>query len=92
MDRLGNAAPLVPSSMSGGNTVAGDPALAMTAPGSQGVMPTPETMDHLPLPVFSGAEIPVSNQRDRVTGNPAPGGDGPWEQITQAGNGGWKQL
>lgn len=83
---------LVPSSMQGGNTVSDSASLSMTAPGSQSVIPVPETLDVLPLPRPSGAEIPVSNQRDRVTGNPAPGGTGPWTDITETGNGGWKQL
>jgi hypothetical protein len=91
MNRLPNP-PLVPSSMSAGNTVATDPALSMTAPGSPSILPVPDALDRLPLPVNSGAEIPVSTERDRTEGNPAPGGMGPWTDITETGNGGWKQL
>jgi hypothetical protein len=62
----GGKAHLVVSSGSGGNTVAGDPTLAMTAPGSPGVIPTPETMDHLPLPDLSNAAP------DRTVPDPIP--------------------
>jgi len=95
MERLNQAASLVPSSMSGGNTVADDPQLSMTAPGTPSVNAAhmPDATDHLPLPEFSnGTAIPVSNHQDRTAGNPAPGGMGPWIDITETGNGGWRQL
>lgn len=40
--------------MSAGNTVADDPALTMTAPGSQSVLPVPDAMDRLPQPELGG--------------------------------------
>ena len=93
MERLANAAPLVPSSMQGGNTVADAPGLSMTAPGSPPGLPMPDAIDRLPMPEFTnGTPIPVSNHRDRTQDNPAPGGMGPWVDITETGNGGWKQL
>lgn len=43
---------LVPSSMSGGNTVQDDgPEHALTAPGSRSILPVPDAVDYLPLPV-----------------------------------------
>jgi len=84
--------PLVPSSMQGGNTVSDSAALSMTAPGSAPALPTPQTLDRLPMPeMTNGTPIPVSNQRDRVTGNPAPGGDGGWSQSGASGHG-WSKT
>lgn len=81
--QTGAKAILVPSSMSGGNTVADDPKLSMTAPGSPGIMPLPDAVDHLPLPDHSGAEIPVSHPgvRDKVTVQSAPAGSIPWTNM-----------
>lgn len=63
---------LVPSSMNGGNTVADDPGLSMTAPGSPSISPVPDVLDRLPLPVPSGPQVPVSTEQDRVhSGMPA---------------------
>jgi hypothetical protein len=91
MERLAQAAPLVPSSMNATNTVSDNPALAMTAAGSPSILPWPDSTDVLPQPQTS-ASLEVNPQRDRIDGNPAPGGSGPWTDITETGNGGWKQL
>lgn len=84
---------LVPSSMQAGNTTADDPALAMTAPGSESVLPVPDKLDVLPMPRFSNpAQIPVSHPggRDKVAVQPARWGGatfgtidfgGPWKEV-----------
>lgn len=84
---------LVPSSMQGGNTVSDDASLSMTGPGSPGVMPVPETMDRLPQPEI-GAEHPAvfNEHHQAVDGHPGSDVSGGWNQITETGNGGWKQL
>lgn len=86
-----NSPSLVPSSMSGGNTVSDRPDLSMTAPGSVSVSPVPDVMDHLPLPEAS-VTLPVNPQRDRVAGNAAPGGDGPWTTAAGSDAGGWMPV
>jgi len=89
MQRLPNP-PLVPSSMNATNTIkAAGPGAEMTAPGSPSVMADvqPASTDRLPLPVASGPAIPVSNVHDRVQGNPPPGGNGPWNQAGESGDG-----
>lgn len=62
MDDLADRFPasLVPSSMNAGNTVADEPALAMTAPGLPSVLAVPETTDRLPMPVLPTDRIPVN--------------------------------
>lgn len=84
---------LVPSSMSAGNTVADDPSLAMTAPGSPGVMPMPDVMDNLPLPRTSGGEIPVGHpgQYSRVTDESGRPGSVPW-RSPGGSSGHWKET
>lgn len=71
--------PLVPSSMNPGNTTYDEPQLAMTAPGSQSVLPRlkPNKMDVLPMPQASDGETPVSDapkkphpSKDRHPGGP----------------------
>ena len=92
MERLPNP-PLVPSSMSaGGEWHSND--LAMTAPGSQPITALPVGLDEsLPLPVNSGPQVPVNPQRDRVTGNAAPGGgDGGWMTFGDDGGSPWRQM
>lgn len=82
-------AALVPSSMNPGNTTADAPNLAMTAPGSPSVNPIHETPDNLPLPVFSQAQIPVSNAKNKPA-VPRPGGSfGEWADKSRA-SGPWK--
>lgn len=79
MQRLSlNPSPITESMSAGGEI---HEAGALTAPGSQGVAPAPVGLtETLPLPVASGPQIPVNPQRDRVAGNAAPGGDGPWAE------------
>lgn len=85
---------LVPSSMSGGNTVSDDPALSMTAPGSPGVMPMPDVMDNLPLPRASGTEIPVSHpgQHPRVTAEGSRPGMTTWTEAGGGNTGRWRET
>lgn len=84
---------LVPSSMSGGNTVSDDPGLSMTAPGSPGVMPMPDAMDNLPLPRSSGDEIPVSHPgtHERVTAESSRPGMVPWRSAGGS-SGRWQET
>lgn len=84
---------LVPSSMSGGNTVSDDPNLAMTAPGSPGIMPMPDVQDNLPLPQDSGTQIPVSHpgQHGRVTAEGSRPGMVPWKDAGGS-SGRWKET
>lgn len=70
--QYGKKAILVPSSMAAGNTTSDNPELAMTAPGSHPVNPTPETTDHLPLPEASDGQIPLSNSPDNIRPEPTP--------------------
>lgn len=89
----GKRAVLVPSSMQGGNTVADDPGLAMTAPGSASVLPAPDAVNNLPLPEMSpGGQMPVSHpgNRDKITTKEGPAGGGGFETITIGGA--WKVL
>jgi hypothetical protein len=83
---------LVPSSMSGGNTTADDRKWSMSAPGSQSVLPVADRMDHLPLPEFTGPQIPVSHpgQRDRIEPGSSPHGGGRFEVISVPGT--WKEV
>lgn len=70
---------LSPSSMQAGNTVAGDPQLAMTAPGSLSVLPVVDKMDVLPQPRFTNdTAIPVSHpgSREKVTVQGSSNGGG----------------
>jgi hypothetical protein len=87
---------LVPSSMSGGNTVADEPSLAMTAPGSPGIMPMPDVYDNLPLPRDSGTEIPVSHPglRSKVTAEGSRPGMTAWHDAgSEDGNKGrWQET
>jgi hypothetical protein len=64
------------SSMSAGNTVASDPSLARTAPGSPSILPVPEATDNLPLPQFSaGPKIELNDpRRSGESAQPAPAG------------------
>jgi hypothetical protein len=84
--------------MSAGNTVASDPGLAMTAPGSPSVLPVADVLDRLPLPVNSGPEIPVSTEQGRTRGNDGRfQSAGPWEQPGCMDEGssdawGWRQT
>ncbi len=85
---------LVPSSMQAGNTTAGDPQLAMTAPGSESVLPVPEKMDVLPMPKFTnGTAIPVSHpgSREKVTAASSRWGGATFSPIT-TGDGHWEQT
>lgn len=76
---------LVPSSMSAGNTVSDDPALAMTAPGSPSVLPVPESTDRLPQP------SPVAKPRTTVVGGGGSSGPGSvWEGFSDSGR--WTQV
>lgn len=55
-------AALAPSSMNAGNTTAGDPQLALTAPGSLSVLPVAEKMDVLPMPRWTNSTpFPLSH-------------------------------
>lgn len=79
---------LAPSSMSGGNTLADDPHLTMTAPGSQSVNPLPDRKDILPMPQIPGSRIPVSNAPNKPA---AQGSDTGGGSFTHAAFGGtWK--
>ena len=74
-------APLVNSSMNAGNTTASNPELAMTAPGSESVLPVSDRLDVLPQPRFTnGTAIPVSHPgiRDKVTVHAGPDGSTGW--------------
>jgi hypothetical protein len=76
VERLSNPASLVPSSMSGGNTLDDSHKFTMTGPGSPSVNPIPDKLDVLPLPQWTNdTPIPVSNmaKSGRV---PAPQGPG----------------
>lgn len=80
----GAKAYLVPSSMQGGNTVAGDPSLAMTAPGSASVLPVPDKLDNLPLPEYTpGPQIPVSfpGKQPRAQVQSAGMGNADWDDM-----------
>ena len=84
---------LVPSSMHGGNTTADDRKYSMSAPGSESVLAVPDRMDNLPLPRYTGEQIPVSNpgRRERVTANHPQAGSGSWtDEETTAGR--WKRM
>lgn len=84
---------LVPSSMSGGNTVYDNPELAMTAPGTVGVNEYAEVAtDHLPLPEFAGPQIPVSHpgRREKVAPQAASHGGGQFDVISVPGA--WKEA
>jgi hypothetical protein len=84
---------LVPSSMHGGNTTADDRKFSMSAPGSQSVLPVPPRLDNLPLPEYSGSQIPVGHpgrQQSASAAHPADGG-GRWvEEESTAGK--WKVM
>jgi hypothetical protein len=71
---------LVPSSMSGGNTLSegGVVNLAMTAPGSPSINPHLGRVDILPQPQPAGPQIPVSNGANKPVpaGQPAGGSFG----------------
>jgi hypothetical protein len=84
---------LVNSSMNGGNTTAGDPKLAMTAPGSVGINPVTETPDILPQPALPAEQVPVSNAPHKPQpAKPAgPTGYGTWGTPKSAG-GFWKET
>jgi hypothetical protein len=91
-------APLVNSSMNAGNTTASNPELAMTAPGSESVLPVSERLDVLPQPRYTNATpIPVSHPgiHDRVAHPAGPDGAGPaWtdaHQIPREASR-WKEL
>jgi hypothetical protein len=94
--RIGGKAYLVPSSMSGGNTVSDDPSLSGTAPGSVSIIPVADTVDHLPLPEFSdGGQVPVSHpgMRDKVEVQGASAGGGKWAETHGGPAGGrWKRT
>ena len=90
---------LVPTSQEGGNMVQLDLAqAAMTAPGSQGVapLPGPQGGSHVPEPMASGPQVPVSSPRPQ----PRPGaGDrgGTWQETPDADDQpdpspAWKQM
>jgi hypothetical protein len=92
----GAKAVLVPSSMSGGNTVYDDPQLAMTAPGSPGVNNYAEVnADVLPQPQLPGDQIPVSHpgNRDRVTVKSGAQGGGGYEDAHAVPSSAlWKEM
>lgn len=80
-EQLASKAILVPSSMNAGNTTASNPELAMTAPGSESVLPVQERLDVLPQPRFSnGTPIPVSypGVRQKVAVHAGPDGAIGW--------------
>lgn len=89
---------LSPSSMQAGNTTAANPALAMTAPGSESVLPVAERLDVLPQPRWTNATpIPVSHpgMQERAPVQAARDGSGPgWtnaHDIPKTGNG-WTET
>jgi hypothetical protein len=84
---------LVPSSMNAGNTTADDRKWSMSAPGSPSVLPVADKMDNLPLPEFTGSQIPVSHpgQRDRVQAQGGSNGGGRFETPGPA-SGAWKEA
>ena len=81
---------LVPSSMNPGNTTYDDPSLAMTAPGSQSILPYAEKKhtDVLPLPVASDGQIPLSNSPDNIKPPPSHPGGGKFDLPAWTGS--WK--
>jgi hypothetical protein len=90
-------AALSPSSMNAGNTTAGDPQLAMTAPGSQSVLPVADKMDVLPMPQWTpGPQIPVSHpgMQERVQVQSARAGSIGWKDAhgIAGDGGGWKET
>lgn len=88
--RYAKTAVLVPSSMSTGNTMADNPELAMTAPGSKTVNPKPDRIDNLPLPQASDGQIALSNSPDSPRPQPSPHpGSGTFSQPSFTGP--WKE-
>jgi len=84
---------LVPSSMSAGNTTADDHKWSMSAPGSQSVLPVADTLDHLPLPEFSGSQIPVGHpgQQQHVDSSGGHPGGGSYDRPGTS-SGKWKET
>lgn len=85
------AGSLVPSSMSGGNTVSDNPALPMTAPGSESVNDYAEiTKDHLPEPDI-GAHDDFAREigADGSPGSRPSSDGGPWSAPGGAQGGTW---
>jgi hypothetical protein len=85
--------------MQAGNTVADDPKLAMTAPGSQSVLPVVDTVNVLPMPRWSNEAagvpdpLPV-NYPIQSWEVPPPTDDGfrpSWKGTNESGAG-WKQT
>lgn len=70
------------SSMSAGNTVADDPGLSMTAPGTPSVLPVPDAMDRLPMPE------PRTHARTTLVGESGAKGDTAPDEIDRPG--GWR--
>jgi hypothetical protein len=85
---------LVNESMNAGNTTASNPDLAMTAPGSESVLPVSERLDVLPQPRFTNpTPIPVSHPgiRDRVRTPARPEPAGAWRDVHDRDDGGgWR--
>lgn len=88
--KYAKVAVMVPSSMNPGNTTYDDPSLAMTAPGSQSILPAPEKkhIDVLPLPIASDGQIPLSNSPDNIRPLPAHPGGGTFDLPSWTGS--WK--
>lgn len=75
------SAPLVPSSMSAGNTTADDRKISMSAPGSPSVLPVADKMDNLPLPQPAGDQFPLGSG-DRVNAaHPGHGSGVSWSDT-----------
>jgi hypothetical protein len=98
MERLPLRPRLVTDGMSGGGTII--ERFSMTAPGSQGI-DVPSTIMPLSADVnVAAADHPVVFGPDHRPSDGHPNG-GPgeqpglghgWDEMTQTGNGGWKQL
>ena len=83
---------LVPSSMCAGNTTADDRQYSMSAPGSPSVLPVADKLDHLPLPEYSGSQVPVGHPGRQKHTEPASSahGGGTFDTITISGE--WKEV
>lgn len=91
---------LTPSSMQAGNTTADNHTSTMTGRGSQSSLPVPDRQDLIPMPVIYGQHDAVYGVDHRPhpghpgagTGPQPDGVGGSWREVTETGNGGWKQL
>jgi hypothetical protein len=90
-------AALVPSSGNAGNTTASNPELALTAPGSVGILPVPERLDVLPQPRYTNATpIPVGHpgQQTPVKASNTGGTSPAWTMadVMYRPNGDWTEV